>query len=80
MGQQKEHKPDQQSGGSGRPEEQPQRRDQTNPAQQSDRDREQKGGQGGREKRQDQAQPGERQNPERSDQGGRTGEQSGSRK
>jgi hypothetical protein len=62
MAQQKEHKPGQQSGGSGERYNQPQRRDQTNPAQ-SDRDREQKKGQGDREKRQDQAQPGERQNP-----------------
>ena len=45
-----------------------------------DRNREQKGGQGDREKRQDQAVPGERQNPDPSDQGGRTGEQSGSKK
>lgn len=60
MAQQKEHKAGQQSGGSGERENQPQRRDQTNPAQS---DREQKKSQGDREKRQDQAQPGERQNP-----------------
>ena len=41
MAQQKENKPGQESGGSGERDNQPQRRDQTNPAQ-SDRDREQK--------------------------------------
>ena len=81
MGQQKDQNPGQQSGGSGGREEQPQRRDQTNPGQPGgDRNREQKGGQDDREKRRDQARPGERQNPDRSDQSGRTGEQSGSKK